>query len=127
MQLWVDESTPATSVTGWLAGAEQVLEQVRAVRTKLPRLGTRKLRHKITPLLRAQGVRVEVDDSDERMQKKIRTAQKQKVPFMLLAGAEDEGQGAVSFRYRDGSQKNGIPIADAITEIAEAIESRRQV
>ncbi|HVE62681.1 MAG TPA: threonine--tRNA ligase, partial [Mycobacteriales bacterium] len=60
--------------------------------------------------LRAAGVRVEVDDSDERMQKKIRTAQKQKVPFMLLAGGEDVAVGAVSFRYRDGSQSNGVPV-----------------
>jgi threonyl-tRNA synthetase len=75
--------------------------------------------------LRAEGVRVEVDASDDRMQKKIRNAQKAKVPFMLLAGDEDVAKGAVSFRYRDGSQKNGIPVAEAVAEIVEAVRSRR--
>jgi threonyl-tRNA synthetase len=74
--------------------------------------------------LRRRGIRVEVDDSDDRMQKKIRTAQKQKVPFMLLAGATDVEAGAVSFRYRDGSQRNGIPIEQAIEEIVAIVESR---
>ena len=60
--------------------------------------------------LRARGIRVEVDTSDDRMQKKIRTAQKQKVPFMLLAGDEDVAKGAVSFRYRSGEQNNGVPV-----------------
>ena len=68
--------------------------------------------------MRAAGLRVEVDASDDRMQKKIRTAQKQKVPFMLIAGATDAEAGAVSFRYRDGSQRNGIPVEQAIGEIA---------
>ena len=77
--------------------------------------------------LRARGVRVEVDTSDDRMQKKIRTAQKQKVPYMLIAGGEDVAAGAVSFRYRDGTQKNGVPIDAAIDEIVSAIESRVQV
>ncbi|HEX4833424.1 MAG TPA: threonine--tRNA ligase [Trebonia sp.] len=72
-------------------------------------------------------VRVEVDTSDDRMQKKIRTAQKQKVPFMLLAGADDVAAGAVSFRYRDGVQKNGVPVDEAITEIVATIASRAQV
>jgi threonyl-tRNA synthetase len=58
------------------------------------------------------------------MQKKIRSAQKQKVPFMLIAGATDEEAGAVSFRYRDGSQRNGIPVDQAANEIAEFIERR---
>jgi threonyl-tRNA synthetase len=70
------------------------------------------------------GVRVEVDDSDERMQKKIRAAQRQKVPYMLIVGADDIAQGAVSFRYRDGSQNNGVPIAAAIAEITTAIRER---
>jgi threonyl-tRNA synthetase len=61
------------------------------------------------------------------MQKKIRNAQRQKVPFMLLAGDEDVAAGAVSFRYRDGSQRNGVPIDEAISEIVKAIEDRVQV
>lgn len=77
--------------------------------------------------LREFGVRIEVDTSDDRMQKKIRTAQKSKVPFMLIAGDEDVAEGAVSFRYRDGTQKNGVSIGDAITEIVDSITSRAQV
>ncbi|MFN8156759.1 MAG: threonine--tRNA ligase [Candidatus Nanopelagicales bacterium] len=77
--------------------------------------------------LRAQGIRVEVDTSDDRMQKKIRNAQKQKVPYMLIAGDDDVASGAVSFRYRDGTQKNGVPVADAIAEIVEARNTRVQV
>jgi threonyl-tRNA synthetase len=77
--------------------------------------------------LRAAGIRVDVDTSDDRMQKKIRNAQKQKVPYMLIAGDEDVASGAVSFRYRDGTQKNGVPIAEAIAEIVDAVERRVQV
>ena len=77
--------------------------------------------------LREHGIRVEVDASDDRMQKKIRNAQKQKVPFMLLAGDDDVSKGAVSFRYRDGSQNNGVPIDKAIEEILTVIRERRQV
>ena len=77
--------------------------------------------------LREFGVRVEVDTSDDRMQTKIRTAQKSKVPFMLIAGDDDVAEGAVSFRYRDGTQKNGVSIADAITEITDVISARTQV
>ncbi|HEU5008026.1 MAG TPA: threonine--tRNA ligase [Jatrophihabitantaceae bacterium] len=77
--------------------------------------------------LRAKGIRVEVDTSDDRMQKKIRTAQKQKVPFMLLAGAQDVEAGAVSFRYRDGSQRNGVAIDQAVSEIVEFVASRSNV
>ena len=77
--------------------------------------------------LRARGVRVEVDRSDDRMQKKIRTAQKQKVPYMLIAGDDDVSAGAVSFRYRNGEQKNGVVIDDAVTEIVAAIERRERV
>jgi threonyl-tRNA synthetase len=77
--------------------------------------------------LRAKGIRVEVDGSDERMQKKIRTAQTQKVPFMLIAGDEDIAAGAVSFRYRDGTQENAVPVADAITKIVEIVTSRVQI
>ncbi len=77
--------------------------------------------------LRKLGIRVEVDASDERMQKKIRTAQTQKVPFMLIAGDEDVAVGAVSFRYRDGSQENAVPIADAIQKIVEIVTARVQI
>ena len=77
--------------------------------------------------LRAHGVRVEVDTSDDRMQKKIRNAQRSKVPYMLIAGDEDIAAGAVSFRYRDGTQNNGVSIDDAVTEIVAAISSRVQV
>jgi threonyl-tRNA synthetase len=61
------------------------------------------------------------------MQKKIRNAQRQKVPFMLLAGDEDMAKGAVSFRFRDGSQRNGVPVEEAISEIVSAVEQRIQV
>ncbi|HEY5137543.1 MAG TPA: threonine--tRNA ligase [Candidatus Nanopelagicales bacterium] len=77
--------------------------------------------------LRAAGIRVEVDAGDDRMQKKIRNAQKQKVPFMLIAGDEDVAAGAVSFRYRDGTQKNGVPVGEAIAEILDAVQRRVQV
>jgi threonyl-tRNA synthetase len=77
--------------------------------------------------LSAQGVRVQVDGSDDRMQKKIRTAQTQKVPFMLLAGDRDVEQGAVSFRYRSGEQDNGVPVDEAVRRILDAISTRAQV
>ncbi|HET6392444.1 MAG TPA: His/Gly/Thr/Pro-type tRNA ligase C-terminal domain-containing protein, partial [Blastococcus sp.] len=71
-----------------------------------------------------RGIRVEIDDSDDRMQKKIRTASKQKIPFVLLAGATDAEAGAVSFRYRDGSQQNGVPVDEAVEQVAAWIASR---
>jgi threonyl-tRNA synthetase len=74
--------------------------------------------------LAARGIRAEVDTSDDRMQKKIRTAQKQKVPFMLIAGADDMAAGAVSFRYRNGVQNNGVPIAAALDEIVAVVQQR---
>ena len=74
--------------------------------------------------LRQRGIRVEVDDSDDRMQKKIRTASKQKVPFVLLAGATDAEAGAVSFRYRDGSQRNGVPVAQAVEQVVAWVAAR---
>jgi threonyl-tRNA synthetase len=77
--------------------------------------------------LRTLGIRVEVDHSDERMQKKIRNAQTQKVPFMVIVGDQDVEADAVSFRYRSGEQDNGVPVDDAIRRIVEAIESRVQV
>jgi threonyl-tRNA synthetase len=77
--------------------------------------------------LRERGIRVDVDRSDDRMQKKIRNAQLQKVPFMVIAGDRDVEEGAVSFRYRDGRQDNAVPRADAIARIVEAVEHRVQV
>ena len=77
--------------------------------------------------LRALGLRMEVDSSDDRMQKKIRNAQKQKVPWMLIAGDADVAAGAVSFRFRDGTQRNGVPVAEAIAEMAAAVAQRQQV
>jgi len=74
--------------------------------------------------LRAHGVRVQVDTSDDRFGKKIRNAQTAKVPFMLIAGGEDAAARAVSFRYRDGTQKNGVPIEEALDEIVLAIRTR---
>jgi threonyl-tRNA synthetase len=82
---------------------------------------------KVAARLREHGIRVEVDDSADRMQKKIRNAQRQKVPFMLLAGDDDVAAGAVSFRYRDGEQKNGVPVDEAVTEIVAAVAGRIQV
>jgi threonyl-tRNA synthetase len=78
----------------------------------------------VATTLRASRIRVEVDSSDERMQKKIRNAQKQKVPFMILAGEEDQARDAVSFRFRDGSQRNFVPIPEAVAEIIRWVESR---
>ncbi|MRJ77132.1 threonine--tRNA ligase [Aeromicrobium sp. SMF47] len=83
--------------------------------------------YELTKRLKALGIRVEVDDSDERMQKKIRNAQLQKVPFMLIAGDNDVEAGAVSFRYRSGEQENGVAVDDAIERIVEAIRTRAQV
>ena len=77
--------------------------------------------------MQKRGIRVEIDDSDDRMQKKIRNAQLQKVPFMVIAGDKDVAAGAVSFRYRDGRQDNGVPIAEAIDRIVAAVEAREQV
>jgi threonyl-tRNA synthetase len=77
--------------------------------------------------MRKAGIRAELDGSDDRMQKKVRIAQMQKIPFMVIAGEEDQKAGAVSFRYRNGDQKNGIPIADAIAEIKKVVAERTQV
>jgi threonyl-tRNA synthetase len=77
--------------------------------------------------LREAGVRAQVDHGDDRFPKKIRTHTKSKVPFQLIAGEEDRAAGAVSFRYRDGSQENGVPVADAVAKILEAIETKAQV
>ncbi len=77
--------------------------------------------------MRTAGIRAELDSSDDRMQKKVRNAQLQKIPFMVIAGEEDMAAGAVSFRYRNGEQKNGIPIVDAIAEIKKVVQERTQV
>ncbi|WP_184847166.1 threonine--tRNA ligase [Allocatelliglobosispora scoriae] len=77
--------------------------------------------------LREHGIRAEVDASDERMQKKIRTAQQQKIPFMALAGDQDVADGTVSFRYRDGSQRNGVAIDEAVAHVVEIVRSRVNV
>ena len=77
--------------------------------------------------LKKAGIRAEMDASDDRMQKKVRNAQMQKIPYMMIAGEEDQAAGAVSFRYRDGQQRNGIPISQAIEEIQLAILERKQI
>jgi len=81
----------------------------------------------VVKALKSAGIRAELDASDDRMQKKVRNAQLQKIPYMLIAGEEDQNAGAVSFRYRNGEQKNGVPLADAIAEITAAVQSRTQV
>jgi len=78
----------------------------------------------IATALRARGVRVEVDAADDRMQKKIRTHTLQKVPFLLLAGARDVEAGAVSFRFRDGTQVNGVAVAAAVDAIVDWVVRR---
>ena len=77
--------------------------------------------------MRKAGIRAELDASDDRMQKKVRNAQMQKIPYMVIAGEDDQKAGAVSFRYRNGEQKNGIPIEDAIAEIKKVVLERTQV
>ena len=77
--------------------------------------------------LKEHGIRVEVDAASDRMQKKIRNAQKAKIPYMLIAGDDDVAAGAVSFRYRNGEQKNGVPVDEAIAEIVKAVEERVQI
>jgi threonyl-tRNA synthetase len=77
--------------------------------------------------LRARGVRATVDLSDDRMQKKIRNHTKDKVPFQLIAGGDDRDAGSVSFRYRDGTQVNGVSVAEAIEKIVSAIANKEQV
>ncbi|MFD0269486.1 threonine--tRNA ligase [Streptomyces sp. NPDC127106] len=74
-----------------------------------------------------KGLRVEVDASSDRMQKKIRTWQKQKVPFMIIVGDDDMAAGTVSFRYRDGSQENGIARDAALAKLVDVVERRVQV
>ncbi len=104
----------------WLAPVQVVGHPGRRAAPRLPRID-------VAAELKAAGLRVEVDDSDDRMQKKIRNAQLQKVPFMMIAGDDDVEAGAVSFRYRDGHQDNGVPFAEAIARVTEAIAARAQV
>ena len=77
--------------------------------------------------MRKAGIRVDIDASDDRMQKKVRSAQLEKIPFMMIAGEEDQKSGGVSFRYRNGEQKNGISIDDAIKEVLDAVANRIQI
>jgi threonyl-tRNA synthetase len=77
--------------------------------------------------LKKEGIRAEVDHSDDRMQKKIRTAQQQKIPFMAIAGDDDVSAGTVSFRYRDGSQRNGVPLDEAVAHVVDVVRSRTNV
>lgn len=81
----------------------------------------------IVKKMKHAGIRAELDASDDRMQKKIRNAQTEKIPFMMIAGEEDQKVGAVSFRYRNGEQRNGIPVEDAIAEILNAVKTRVQI
>ncbi len=74
--------------------------------------------------LKSHGVRVELDDSSDRFPKKIRNASKEKIPFVLIAGGEDAEAGAVSFRFRDGSQDNGVSVDEAVSRIVNAIANR---
>ncbi len=103
----------------WLAPVQVVAIPVAA--DYVPYLDT------VAARLREHGVRVEVDSSDDRMQKKIRTHTKAKVPFQLIAGEEDQAKGAVSFRFRDGRQDNGVPVDEAVARIVDAVRSRVQV
>ncbi|MBB5827460.1 threonine--tRNA ligase [Micromonospora carbonacea] len=80
--------------------------------------------HGFVAALRAEGIRAQVDAGDDRMQKKIRTAQQQKIPFMVIAGDDDVAAGTVSFRYRDGSQRNGVPVAEAVAHVLDVVNSR---
>ena len=83
--------------------------------------------HEVAAELRRHGIRVELDLSDDRFPKKIRNASRSKAPFILIAGGEDRDAGAVSFRYRDGSQKNGVPVQEAVAEVVAAVRGRVQV
>ncbi|MEU5564061.1 threonine--tRNA ligase [Micromonospora musae] len=83
--------------------------------------------HGFVAALRAEGIRAQVDAGDDRMQKKIRTAQQQKIPFMVIAGDDDVAAGTVSFRYRDGSQRNGVPMSEAVTHVLDVVGSRTNI
>ncbi len=106
----------AGAFPAWLAPVQVVAIPISDDQTEYLR--------EVAARLRERGIRVEVDESPDRMQKKIRTAQQQKVPFMLIAGSTDVESNAVSFRYRDGTQRNGVQIAEAITEIVDFVARR---
>ena len=78
----------------------------------------------IVERLKAEGIRAELDDSHDRFPKKIRNASKEKIPFTLIAGGEDQEANAVSFRYRDGSQDNQVPVDEAIERIVKHVRER---
>ena len=109
----------AGAVPPWLAPVQ--VRGIPVAESFLPYL------QEIAATMRKAGIRVDVDSSDDRMQKKVRNAQLEKIPFMMIAGEEDQNNGAVSFRYRNGEQKNGISIADAIAEITAAVADRIQI
>ena len=109
----------AGAVPPWLAPVQ--VRGIPVAESFLPYL------QEIAATMRKAGIRVDVDTSDDRMQKKVRNAQLEKIPFMMIAGEEDQNNGAVSFRYRNGEQKNGISIADAIAEITAAVADRIQI
>ena len=83
--------------------------------------------NEVVTKMRQAGIRVDIDSSDDRMQKKVRNAQMEKIPFMMIAGEEDQNSGAVSFRFRDGEQQNGVAIDDAIALVLKSIKNREQV
>ena len=101
-------------------------QSARAIGIPVAEAFTPYLEEVVAELKRA-GIRAEIDASDDRMQKKVRNAQIQKVPYMIIAGEEDQAAKAVSFRYRNGDQKNQIPIAEAIAEIKKCVQERIQI
>ena len=104
-----------------------LLREELAKRQLLEEVGGNAYLGAILTQLRGAGLRAELDTSDDRMQKKIRTHTTQKVPFQLIAGENDRSAETVSFRFRDGSQENGVPVAEAVSRIRAAIDDRRQV
>ncbi|MGV9976922.1 threonine--tRNA ligase [Micromonospora wenchangensis] len=106
----------AGAFPAWLAPVQVVCIPIREDHTEYL--------HGFVAALRAKGIRAQVDAGDDRMQKKIRTAQQQKIPFMVIAGDDDVAAGTVSFRYRDGSQRNGVPVAEAVDHVLDVVSSR---
>ena len=77
--------------------------------------------------LRKEGFRVSLDLSDDRMNAKIRKAQKQKTPYMLIIGEKEMAGNLVSIRYRNGKQVNLVPTADFIKEVHTTIDNKEQI